>query len=124
MLKLTAKRQATLPRALCEELGIEPGDELEVEREMLRGKPILGAARTGTRLVLGRIGTSLCDGQNARSEEHPGLHCARQSERTPQVNVGRRLLTGEPRAQAEVAAYFAHRGQPCRAIVDTRIGAS
>lgn len=29
---ITAKRQATLPVELCEELGVKPGDRLQVER--------------------------------------------------------------------------------------------
>lgn len=30
MPKLSSKRQVTLPSALCRELGVEPGDELEI----------------------------------------------------------------------------------------------
>jgi bifunctional DNA-binding transcriptional regulator/antitoxin component of YhaV-PrlF toxin-antitoxin module len=37
--KLTAKRQATLPVALCEELGVGPGDQLELERCVVDGAP-------------------------------------------------------------------------------------
>jgi len=36
-LKLTSKRQATLPATLCEELGVKPGDELQLERRILGG---------------------------------------------------------------------------------------
>jgi bifunctional DNA-binding transcriptional regulator/antitoxin component of YhaV-PrlF toxin-antitoxin module len=39
-LRITAKRQATLPAALCEELGIEPGDTLTLERRELDGEPV------------------------------------------------------------------------------------
>ena len=31
-IKLTSKRQATFPAALCRELGVKPGDELVLER--------------------------------------------------------------------------------------------
>ena len=37
-LKLTSKRQATFPAALCEELGVQPGDELKLERLILNGE--------------------------------------------------------------------------------------
>ena len=39
-LTITAKRQATLPAALCEELGVGPGDTLTVERRELNGEPV------------------------------------------------------------------------------------
>jgi bifunctional DNA-binding transcriptional regulator/antitoxin component of YhaV-PrlF toxin-antitoxin module len=39
-IRVTAKRQATLPVELCEELGIQPGDELELERRRLRGETV------------------------------------------------------------------------------------
>lgn len=39
MIRITAKRQATLPAALCEELGVGPGDSLELERTEVDGKP-------------------------------------------------------------------------------------
>ena len=35
---LTAKRQATLPRALCEEMGVGPGDQIDVERQNVGGE--------------------------------------------------------------------------------------
>jgi bifunctional DNA-binding transcriptional regulator/antitoxin component of YhaV-PrlF toxin-antitoxin module len=31
-IKLTSKRQATLPKSLCDELGLAPGDEIRIER--------------------------------------------------------------------------------------------
>jgi bifunctional DNA-binding transcriptional regulator/antitoxin component of YhaV-PrlF toxin-antitoxin module len=37
---LTSKRQATLPRELCEELGVHPGDRLDVDRAVIDGKPV------------------------------------------------------------------------------------
>ena len=45
--RLTAKRQATLPAALCEELGVGPGDHLELERCVVDGTPtwVLRAAK-------------------------------------------------------------------------------
>lgn len=39
-LTLTAKRQATLPVALCEELGVGPGDTLTLERREVDGEPV------------------------------------------------------------------------------------
>ena len=38
--KLTSKRQATLPASLCEELGIEPGDDIDVERRVIDGETV------------------------------------------------------------------------------------
>jgi len=38
-IRLTTKRQATLPRVLCEEMGLRPGDTLLVTRRVLRGEP-------------------------------------------------------------------------------------
>lgn len=40
VIRLTAKRQATLPAALCEELGVGPGDTLTLERRELEGEPV------------------------------------------------------------------------------------
>jgi bifunctional DNA-binding transcriptional regulator/antitoxin component of YhaV-PrlF toxin-antitoxin module len=60
-LMLTSKRQATLPAALCEELGVGPGDSLTLERREIDGEPVwvlraskpdwswLGAARAYAR---------------------------------------------------------------------------
>jgi bifunctional DNA-binding transcriptional regulator/antitoxin component of YhaV-PrlF toxin-antitoxin module len=39
-LTITAKRQATLPAALCEELGVGPGDTLTLERREIAGEPV------------------------------------------------------------------------------------
>ena len=39
-IKLTAKRQATLPRALCEELNLEPGDAIGVQKRIVDGKAV------------------------------------------------------------------------------------
>jgi bifunctional DNA-binding transcriptional regulator/antitoxin component of YhaV-PrlF toxin-antitoxin module len=39
-IKLTSKRQATLPVALCEELGLSPGDTLRLERRTIDGEPM------------------------------------------------------------------------------------
>lgn len=36
-LKITSKRQATLPVVLCEEMGLSPGDTLQLERRTLDG---------------------------------------------------------------------------------------
>jgi bifunctional DNA-binding transcriptional regulator/antitoxin component of YhaV-PrlF toxin-antitoxin module len=37
-IRLTSKRQATLPLQLCEELGIKPGDEIILERQKTAGE--------------------------------------------------------------------------------------
>ena len=37
-LKLTSKRQATLPIETCEELGVGPGDVIELERRVENGE--------------------------------------------------------------------------------------
>ena len=37
---ITTKRQATLPRQVCEELGVAPGDQLELERRTVNGEPL------------------------------------------------------------------------------------
>lgn len=34
---ITSKRQATLPAELCEELGVQAGDQLSVERRRIAG---------------------------------------------------------------------------------------
>ena len=39
-IKLTAKRQATLPKELCDELHVEPGDRLRVERHVVAGETV------------------------------------------------------------------------------------
>lgn len=39
-LKLTSKRQATFPASTCEELGVGPGDQLELEKIRVRGKDV------------------------------------------------------------------------------------
>ena len=36
-IKLTAKRQATLPRELCRELNLDPGDAVNVEKRVVDG---------------------------------------------------------------------------------------
>lgn len=38
-MKLTTKRQATLPAELCKELGLHPGDRLTLQRRDIDGKP-------------------------------------------------------------------------------------
>lgn len=39
-IKLTSKRQATFPARLCEELGVAPGDELEVTPASVAGEAV------------------------------------------------------------------------------------
>lgn len=38
VVKITSKRQATLPKALCNDLGINPGAELRVEKRLVNGE--------------------------------------------------------------------------------------
>ena len=37
-MKITSKRQATLPVRLCKEMSVVPGDELLLERKQIHGK--------------------------------------------------------------------------------------
>ncbi len=37
-IKITSKRQATLPVDLCREMGIKPGDEISVEKRIVEGQ--------------------------------------------------------------------------------------
>jgi len=39
-LRMTAKRQATFPRSVCEALGVGPGDDLELEARVLDGETV------------------------------------------------------------------------------------
>jgi bifunctional DNA-binding transcriptional regulator/antitoxin component of YhaV-PrlF toxin-antitoxin module len=39
-IKLTAKRQATLPQALCKELNLKPGDAIAVQKRIVDGKAV------------------------------------------------------------------------------------
>ena len=39
-IRLTAKRQATLPRALCDEMNLEPGDTLLVDSKVVDGERV------------------------------------------------------------------------------------
>ena len=39
-IKLTAKRQATLPAAVCDELGVTAGDTLTLERRLMDGEAV------------------------------------------------------------------------------------
>ncbi len=40
LIRLTAKRQATLPRRLCEELRVRPGDTLVVDARVVEGERV------------------------------------------------------------------------------------
>jgi AbrB family looped-hinge helix DNA binding protein len=37
---ITSKRQATLPAELCDELGVQPGDQLNLERKQVAGQSV------------------------------------------------------------------------------------
>jgi len=39
-IKITAKRQATLPVELCREMGVKPGDEIAVEKKLVDGQRV------------------------------------------------------------------------------------
>ena len=39
-IKLTSRRQATLPKSLCDELGWVPGDEIRIERREIEGEAV------------------------------------------------------------------------------------
>jgi len=39
-IRITAKRQATFPRAVCDEMGVEPGDRLMLERREIDGERV------------------------------------------------------------------------------------
>ena len=39
-IKVTTKRQATLSAEFCRELGIKPGDEINVERRLMGGERV------------------------------------------------------------------------------------
>jgi bifunctional DNA-binding transcriptional regulator/antitoxin component of YhaV-PrlF toxin-antitoxin module len=40
VIRLTAKRQATLPKQLCEEMSLRPGDALVVDQRMVDGRRV------------------------------------------------------------------------------------
>lgn len=40
LIRLTAKRQATLPKQLCEEMRLRPGDALVVDQRVVEGKRV------------------------------------------------------------------------------------
>jgi bifunctional DNA-binding transcriptional regulator/antitoxin component of YhaV-PrlF toxin-antitoxin module len=56
-MKMTSKRQVTLPVALCEELGITAGSRLMLDRRRVAGKSawVLQPAEDGTRTWFGRL---------------------------------------------------------------------
>ena len=39
-IRLTSKRQATLPKALCEDMNVRAGDSLFVERALIEGEDV------------------------------------------------------------------------------------
>lgn len=39
-IRITAKRQATLPKDLCEDMGVGPGDDLQVQRRVIDGQEV------------------------------------------------------------------------------------
>jgi len=59
-IRLTAKRQATFPKALCEELNVQPGDSLVVQRSSIEGEDVW-VLRPADRSI-----AEVCSGQEAR----------------------------------------------------------
>jgi bifunctional DNA-binding transcriptional regulator/antitoxin component of YhaV-PrlF toxin-antitoxin module len=39
-LTMTSKRQVTFPKAVCDELKLEPGDEIALERRLVEGETV------------------------------------------------------------------------------------
>ncbi len=90
---LTAKRQATLPAALCKELGLAPGAKVTVERRLI-GKEtvwVLKGPGPDGPVGLGRSHRLASSGGDREGPGH-GLN-----------SMVLRLLIGEPRSQTEVA---------------------
>ncbi len=56
-IKVTAKRQATFPKQVCESLGVEPGDELVLDRRVDAGQEVwvLRPAKGQNRPWLGHL---------------------------------------------------------------------
>lgn len=54
MSKVTSKLQLTLPKAIAEQYGIRPGDEVEwaAAEDSIRIEPVRGMARVGQHLTL------------------------------------------------------------------------
>ena len=77
---MTAKRQATFPRAVCDELHLQPGDQVLLERRQLDGETVwvlrpkiidwswVGsvATRPGVSHELGAIRASIARGRGRR----------------------------------------------------------
>mgnify|MGYP001810043339 CR=1 FL=1 len=55
-IKITSKRQTVLPKPLCEELHVGPGDTLEVERREVDGESVW-TIRPAARPVFSTFGT-------------------------------------------------------------------
>ncbi|MCC5788324.1 MAG: AbrB/MazE/SpoVT family DNA-binding domain-containing protein [Opitutales bacterium] len=55
--KITAKRQATLPKRVCDSLSLKPGDELKLERTVVNNREswILRPARPLNREWIGSL---------------------------------------------------------------------
>lgn len=56
-IKVSAKRQATFPKQVCESLGIAPGDDLLLDRRVESGKSfwVIAPAKTAARPWLGSL---------------------------------------------------------------------
>jgi len=72
---ITAKRQATLPATLCDDLGVGPGDVLDVERRVLKGRPS-GSCAQEPRLVVDRGSTAVRQGAVSQAERREAEHSA------------------------------------------------
>lgn len=56
-LKLTSKRQATFPAKVCEQLGLQPGDEIQLEPRIENGEQlwVIQKSDTPPRPWLGKL---------------------------------------------------------------------
>ena len=79
--KITAKRQATLPKRLCDSLSLKPGDELKLERTVVNNREswILRPARPLKRDWIG----SLRKYAGQKSHDMGDIRASIASKRTP-----------------------------------------
>ena len=73
-IKLTAKRQATFPSQLCEDMGIRPGDQIQLIPSKRKGKRVwtMKPVRKETSSYLGILRKYVKKGTRPWSREHDG----------------------------------------------------
>ena len=73
-IKITAKRQATFPAQLCEEMGIQPGDKIELIPSTRKGKRVwaLKPVRTATPSYFGMLRKYVRKGTRPWTRENDG----------------------------------------------------